>query len=39
VIAEVHGLGDGPEPGRLVGEARDRQQLVHAADGQKMSRS
>jgi len=33
-VAEVHGLGDGPEPVRVVGEARDGQQRVHAAHGQ-----
>ena len=34
VVAQVHGLGDGAEPVRVVGDTRDRQQLVHAARGQ-----
>ena len=34
VVAQVNGLGDAAEPVRVVGHARDGQQLVHAASGQ-----
>jgi hypothetical protein len=34
VVAQVAGLGYGAEPVRVVGDARDRQQLVYAARGQ-----
>ena len=34
VVAQVYGLGDAAEPVRVVGHARDGQQLVHAASGQ-----
>jgi hypothetical protein len=34
VVAQVNGLGDAAEPVRVIGHARDRQQLAHAASGQ-----
>ena len=34
VVVQVHRLGDAAEPVRVVGEAGDGQQLVHAARGQ-----
>ena len=34
VVAQVTGLGYGAEPVRVVGDTRDRQQLVYAARGQ-----
>jgi hypothetical protein len=34
LVAEVGGFADGAEPVRVVGDTRDRQQLVHAAGGQ-----
>ena len=34
VVAQVEGLGDPAEAVRVLGDARDRQQLVHAAGGE-----